>query len=95
MVLGQWMKSVVESVYSWALKSLQTPVAKGGKVQFTVDHLRELFIVRFRFVNRGPPTVRMHCFTLKDESVQSLSIVRLPCCNNQQSSFFSLEKVSD
>lgn len=52
------------------------PVAKGGKVQFTVDRLRELFIVRFCIVNKGPNCVhftyytvlhKIRCFTLEDE----------------------------
>ncbi|KAL6112550.1 mov10 [Pungitius sinensis] len=52
------------------------PVASGGKVQFTVDHLRELFLVRFHILNRGPSSVhftfyaalhKIRCFTLEDE----------------------------
>lgn len=52
------------------------PVAKDGKVQFTVDRLRELFIVRFHIVNKGPNCIhftyytalhKIRCFTLEDE----------------------------
>uniref|UniRef100_A0A4W6EJ02 RNA helicase n=1 Tax=Lates calcarifer TaxID=8187 RepID=A0A4W6EJ02_LATCA len=52
------------------------PVASGGKVQFTVDRLRELFIVRFHILNKGPDCIhftyytalhRIRCFTLEDE----------------------------
>ncbi|XP_039972013.1 putative helicase mov-10-B.2 [Xiphias gladius] len=52
------------------------PVASGGKVQFTVYRLRELFVVRFHIVNKGTNCIhftyytalhRIHCFTLEDE----------------------------
>nr|XP_046239070.1 putative helicase mov-10-B.1 isoform X2 [Scatophagus argus] len=52
------------------------PVTQAGKVHFTVDRLRELFIVRFHIVNKGPNCVhftyytvlhRIRCFTLEDE----------------------------
>lgn len=52
------------------------PVANGGKVQFTVARLRELFVVRFHIVNKGPNCIhftyytalhRIRCFTLEDE----------------------------
>ncbi|KAI3369856.1 hypothetical protein L3Q82_024666, partial [Scortum barcoo] len=48
----------------------------GGKVQFTVGHLRELFILKFHIVNKGPNCVhftyytalhKIRCFTLEDE----------------------------
>lgn len=52
------------------------PAASGGKVQFSVDRLRELFIVKFHIVNKGTNCVhftyytalhRIRCFTLEDE----------------------------
>ncbi|XP_041811417.1 putative helicase mov-10-B.2 [Chelmon rostratus] len=52
------------------------PVADGGKVQFTVDRLRELVIVRFHIVNKGKNCIhftyytalhKIRCFTLEDE----------------------------
>ncbi|XP_059186180.1 putative helicase mov-10-B.2 [Centropristis striata] len=52
------------------------PVASGGKVQFTVDRLREVFIVRFHIVNKGTNCIhftyytalhKIRCFTLEDE----------------------------
>ncbi|XP_040888869.1 putative helicase mov-10-B.2 isoform X2 [Toxotes jaculatrix] len=52
------------------------PAASGGKVQFTVDRLRELFVVRFHIANKGTNCIhftyytalhRIRCFTLKDE----------------------------
>lgn len=52
------------------------PVASGGKVQFTVDRLRELFIVKFHIVNKGTNCIhftyytalhKIRCFTLEDE----------------------------
>lgn len=52
------------------------PGASGGKVQFTVDRLRELFILRFHIVNKGTNCVhftyytalhKIRCFTLEDE----------------------------
>lgn len=52
------------------------PGASGGKVHFTVDRLREVFILRFHITNKGPDCVhftyytalhKMRCFTLEDE----------------------------
>ncbi|KAK5872123.1 hypothetical protein PBY51_012852 [Eleginops maclovinus] len=52
------------------------PAAKGGKVQFTVERLKELFLIRFHIENKGTHCVNftfytalhnMHCFTLEDE----------------------------
>ncbi|XP_056219431.1 putative helicase mov-10-B.1 [Seriola aureovittata] len=52
------------------------PSASGGKVQFTVDRLRELFVIRFHIVNKGKNCIyftyytalhRIRCFTLEDE----------------------------
>lgn len=52
------------------------PVTSGGKVQVTVDCLRELFVIRFHIVNNGTNSVnftyytalhKMRCFTLEDE----------------------------
>uniref|UniRef100_A0A669D665 RNA helicase n=1 Tax=Oreochromis niloticus TaxID=8128 RepID=A0A669D665_ORENI len=52
------------------------PVESGGKVQFTVDRLREPFVVRFHIVNKGTDCIhltyytalhRIRCFTLEDE----------------------------
>ncbi|XP_076597717.1 putative helicase mov-10-B.2 [Chaetodon auriga] len=52
------------------------PVATDGKVQFTVDRLRELFIVRFHIANTGKNCIhftyytalhKIRCFTLEDE----------------------------
>lgn len=52
------------------------PVASSGKVQFHVDRLRELFIVRFHIVNKGANCIhftyytalhKIRCFTLEDE----------------------------
>ncbi|XP_070704660.1 putative helicase mov-10-B.1 [Pempheris klunzingeri] len=52
------------------------PRASRGKVQFTVDRLRELFILRFHIVNTGTNCVhftyytalhKIRCFTLEDE----------------------------
>lgn len=52
------------------------PVASGGKVQITMDRLKELFIVRFHIVNKGADCIHftyytalhnMRCFTLEDE----------------------------
>uniref|UniRef100_A0A4W6EEP5 RNA helicase n=1 Tax=Lates calcarifer TaxID=8187 RepID=A0A4W6EEP5_LATCA len=39
------------------------PVASGGKVQFTVDRLRELFIVRFHILNKGPDCIHFTYYT--------------------------------
>ncbi|XP_034021907.1 putative helicase mov-10-B.2 [Thalassophryne amazonica] len=52
------------------------PVVSSGKVQFTVDHLKELFAVKFCITNKGPNCVnftyytalhKIRCFTLEDE----------------------------
>lgn len=52
------------------------PAASDGKIQFTVDHLRELFTVKFCIFNKGTECVhftyytalhRIRCFTLEDE----------------------------
>lgn len=52
------------------------PVASSGKVQFTVDRLKELFIVRFNIANKGNNSIhftyytalhKIRCFTLEDE----------------------------
>uniref|UniRef100_A0A665T4T5 RNA helicase n=1 Tax=Echeneis naucrates TaxID=173247 RepID=A0A665T4T5_ECHNA len=52
------------------------PVSMGGKVQFTVDRLRELFVIRFHIVNKGTDCIhftyytalhRIRCFTLEDD----------------------------
>ncbi|KAG7226804.1 hypothetical protein INR49_014153 [Caranx melampygus] len=52
------------------------PVMSGGKVQFTVERLRELFVVKFHIVNKGTNCIyftfytalhRIRCFTLEDE----------------------------
>uniref|UniRef100_A0A3Q3VUE4 RNA helicase n=1 Tax=Mola mola TaxID=94237 RepID=A0A3Q3VUE4_MOLML len=52
------------------------PGETNGKVQFTVDCLKELFVVRFHITNKGPDCVhftyytalhRIRCFTLQDE----------------------------
>ncbi|XP_072237821.1 putative helicase mov-10-B.1 [Leuresthes tenuis] len=52
------------------------PAASGGKVQFTVSHHGEPFIVTFHIVNKGPNNInfihytalsRIRCFTLMDE----------------------------
>lgn len=52
------------------------PVASGGKVQFTVDHLKELFILKFHIMNKGTNCIhftyytalhKIRCFTLEDE----------------------------
>ncbi len=53
------------------------PAASGsGKVQFIVDRLRELFILRFHIVNKGPNCIhftyytalhKIRCFILEDE----------------------------
>ncbi|KAF3856633.1 hypothetical protein F7725_017356 [Dissostichus mawsoni] len=52
------------------------PAAIGGKVQFTVERLKELFLIRFHIANKGTHCVNftfytalhnMHCFTLEDE----------------------------
>uniref|UniRef100_A0A8C4I5L8 RNA helicase n=1 Tax=Dicentrarchus labrax TaxID=13489 RepID=A0A8C4I5L8_DICLA len=52
------------------------PVASGGKVQFTVDRLREPFILKFQILNNGTNCVhftyytalhKMRCFTLEDQ----------------------------
>ncbi|KAF7668035.1 hypothetical protein LDENG_00036090 [Lucifuga dentata] len=51
------------------------PMTSSGKVQFSVDHLRELFIVRFHIVNKGENCShftyytalhKIRCFTLED-----------------------------
>ncbi|KAK2861814.1 hypothetical protein Q5P01_001347 [Channa striata] len=58
------------------IKITSDPVASGGKVQFSVDRLRELFIVTFHIVNNGTNCIhltyytalhKMRCFTLEDE----------------------------
>lgn len=52
------------------------PVPSGGKVQVTVECLRELFVVKFHIVNKGTNCIhftfytalhRIRCFTLEDE----------------------------
>uniref|UniRef100_A0A7N6FJG6 RNA helicase n=1 Tax=Anabas testudineus TaxID=64144 RepID=A0A7N6FJG6_ANATE len=52
------------------------PVASSGKVQFSTDRLRELFIIRFHIVNKGTNCIhftyytalhKIRCFTLEDE----------------------------
>uniref|UniRef100_A0A8C5DLY9 RNA helicase n=1 Tax=Gouania willdenowi TaxID=441366 RepID=A0A8C5DLY9_GOUWI len=52
------------------------PVSSGGKLQFTVDRLRELFVVRFHILNNGKDCIyftyytalhKIRCFTLDDE----------------------------
>ncbi|XP_044071008.1 putative helicase mov-10-B.1 isoform X2 [Siniperca chuatsi] len=52
------------------------PGASGGKVQFTVDRLKELFILKFHIVNKGANCVhftyytalhKIRCFILEDE----------------------------
>lgn len=52
------------------------PAAIGGKVEFTVERLKELFLIRFHIANKGTHCVNftfytalhnMHCFTLEDE----------------------------
>ncbi|XP_070758397.1 putative helicase mov-10-B.1 [Enoplosus armatus] len=52
------------------------PVGSGGKVQFTVDRLKEFFILKFHILNKGTNCVhftfytalhKMRCFTLEDE----------------------------
>ncbi|XP_068568586.1 putative helicase mov-10-B.1 [Cebidichthys violaceus] len=52
------------------------PTASGGKVQFTVDRLREMFILKFHILNKGTNCVhftfytalhKIRCFTLEDE----------------------------
>lgn len=52
------------------------PGETNGKVNFTVDCLKELFVVRFHIANMGPDCVhftyytalhRIRCFTLQDE----------------------------
>ncbi|XP_031157727.1 putative helicase mov-10-B.1 [Sander lucioperca] len=52
------------------------PAASGRKVQFTVDRLKELFILRFHIVNKGTNCIhftyytalhKIRCFTLEDE----------------------------
>ncbi|XP_041638997.1 putative helicase mov-10-B.1 isoform X2 [Cheilinus undulatus] len=56
------------------------PVASEGKVRFTVDRLRESFIVRFKILNNGPNYInftcytalhKIRCFTLEDERIVS------------------------
>uniref|UniRef100_A0A672ZG45 RNA helicase n=1 Tax=Sphaeramia orbicularis TaxID=375764 RepID=A0A672ZG45_9TELE len=58
------------------VKITSEPGTSGGKVRFTVDRLRELFIVKFHIVNKGTNCVhftyytalhRIRCFTLEDE----------------------------
>lgn len=52
------------------------PATNDGKIQFSVDHLRELFTVKFCILNKGTNCVhftyytalhRIRCFTLEDE----------------------------
>lgn len=52
------------------------PATCDGKIQFTVDHLREIFTVKFSIFNKGTVGVhftyytalhRIRCFTLEDE----------------------------
>uniref|UniRef100_UPI0037E7FEF8 putative helicase mov-10-B.1 n=1 Tax=Semicossyphus pulcher TaxID=241346 RepID=UPI0037E7FEF8 len=52
------------------------PEPTGGKVKFTVDRLKELFIIKFDILNKGPNCVhftfytalhKIRCFTLEDE----------------------------
>uniref|UniRef100_A0A671YY95 RNA helicase n=1 Tax=Sparus aurata TaxID=8175 RepID=A0A671YY95_SPAAU len=52
------------------------PAGKNGKVQFTVERLRESFILRFHILNKGTACIhftyytalhKMPCFTLEDE----------------------------
>ncbi|XP_028432245.1 putative helicase mov-10-B.1 isoform X2 [Perca flavescens] len=52
------------------------PAASGRKVQFAVDRLKELFILRFHIVNKGTNCIhftyytalhKIRCFTLEDE----------------------------
>lgn len=52
------------------------PATSAGKIQFTVEHLRELFVVKFSIFNKGPNSVhftyytalhRIRCFSLEDE----------------------------
>uniref|UniRef100_A0A7N6FEU8 RNA helicase n=1 Tax=Anabas testudineus TaxID=64144 RepID=A0A7N6FEU8_ANATE len=76
-------------VVSWAITSMKVltadkggieitsdPVASSGKVQFSTDRLRELFIIRFHIVNKGTNCIhftyytalhKIRCFTLEDE----------------------------
>ncbi|XP_054473304.1 putative helicase mov-10-B.1 [Anoplopoma fimbria] len=60
----------------WGIEITTDPVARGRKVQLTVDRLRELFILRFHILNKGPNCVhftfytalhKIRCFTLEDE----------------------------
>ncbi|XP_034539182.1 putative helicase mov-10-B.1 isoform X2 [Notolabrus celidotus] len=52
------------------------PAASAEKVKFTVERLRELFIIKFHILNKGTDCInftyytalhKFHCFTLKDE----------------------------
>lgn len=52
------------------------PESVEGKLLFTVEHLKDVFIVRFHIVNKGPTCVyftyytalhKIRCFTLEDD----------------------------
>lgn len=58
------------------IEIVSDPVGTKGKVWFSVESLKELFVVKFHILNRGPGCVhftfytalhRMNCFTLVDE----------------------------
>ncbi|XP_019113691.2 putative helicase mov-10-B.1 [Larimichthys crocea] len=60
----------------WGIVITSDPVSTGGKVQFTVDRLRELFILKFHILNKGTNCIhftyytalhKMGCFTLEDK----------------------------
>lgn len=53
-----------------------TPESEGGKVVFSVERLKEVFIVRFHIANKGSSCVyftlytalhKIRCFTLEDD----------------------------
>uniref|UniRef100_A0A671YW21 RNA helicase n=1 Tax=Sparus aurata TaxID=8175 RepID=A0A671YW21_SPAAU len=60
----------------WGIQITSDPAGKNGKVQFTVERLRESFILRFHILNKGTACIhftyytalhKMPCFTLEDE----------------------------
>ncbi|XP_036955977.1 putative helicase mov-10-B.1 [Acanthopagrus latus] len=60
----------------WGIQITSDPAGENGKVQFTVERLRETFILRFHILNKGTACIhftyytalhKMRCFTLEDE----------------------------
>ena len=60
----------------WGIQITSDPAGQSGKVQFTVERLRESFILRFHILNKGTACIhftyytalhKMSCFTLEDE----------------------------